>query len=195
MLRSGCRFLLTGKLRAPQCGQNNFRPVIFNVYPVLFMIENAWEQASVSTCPGSHLYVFNRAAKKRALSEIPQTELVTNLAFFILIGHGHLHYAGAGREENSCLCHHAYLSHLMILSMTLFVLRIMFLFPFRSLQPIPPMLMMTMIIFQLRVTSFWKLLLQIGSLVLALPHIWMCNDVIKYQHLCPSSNFRNNWIP
>lgn len=76
--------------------------------PGLFVIAAAKGQASLFAFPGSQLYPFSSAAKKRAFTKTLQMKRVTNLAFSVFVRHGHQQHADDEWKVKPVLDYNAY---------------------------------------------------------------------------------------
>lgn len=92
------------------------------------------------------MYVSYSAAETHALVKNPQNFCVTNPAFSVFVGHGHLQHAGAEQEGGSFFHCHSYFipSHVYLKDANL--LHVVRLFPLRLVQPIYPNVVIIMML-------------------------------------------------
>lgn len=108
MVRSGGRLLLAQTHSGIQCGHNDFKTVTLNRCPELIIIADIEEKAAVFAYPGSQLYLFYIAAKKRALTKMLQLQQTINVEINLFVRHGPLLHAWAGLERSSRLGRHTH---------------------------------------------------------------------------------------
>lgn len=99
------------------------------------------KETPLLACPSFHLYDLYSAVEQHVLPKTLQMESSTISLLSLIIGHSHLQHAGSGEEKYSCSRYHALFTPSHAASRQEFVLHVMRLFPFSSLQPFQPMKM------------------------------------------------------
>lgn len=102
LLKTGGRYLRTGKVCKAQIGHNDFT-TISGGSPGYFFIMTVKSNTTLCVCEGPYKYVFYSTKAKPALSHHLKVEAIVITSYSVFVGHSHVKHARDEEEGDSCL--------------------------------------------------------------------------------------------